>query len=68
LGTKINYSRSELLTTILTDFKVYERFGGNIMDAFTKGEEVTGELSVEVTKGILHMNYHYFHFFSQDGK
>ena len=40
----------------LTDFKVYERSGGNVMDAFTKGAEVTGELGVVVPKGKLHYN------------
>lgn len=62
------YSREHLLSMKLTDFKVYERQGGNIMDSFAKGEEVTGELGVIVPKGKLHLNYHYVPFISEDGQ
>lgn len=59
---------TRLLSMKLTDFKVYERSGGNIMDAFTKGAEVTGELGVEVPNGRVHLQYHYVPFVSEDGQ
>ena len=62
------YTRDQLLSMKLTDFKVYERSGGNIMDAFTKGTEVTGELGVEVPNGRVHLQYHYVPFVSEDGQ
>lgn len=62
------YTRNELLSMKLTDFKVYERKGGNVMDAFVKGEEITGELGVIVPKGKLHLNYHYVPIISENGQ
>ncbi|MGV8110888.1 methyl-accepting chemotaxis protein [Methanospirillum sp.] len=62
------YTRQQLLSMKLTDFSVYERNGGNIMDTFTKGVEVTGELGVIVPKGRLHLQYHYVPFVSEDGQ
>lgn len=61
------YSKNQLLSMKLTDFKVYERQGGNIMDVFTKGAEVTGILGVEVPNGKVYLNYHYVPFLSEDG-
>ncbi|KAF5091543.1 Methyl-accepting chemotaxis protein (MCP) signaling domain protein [anaerobic digester metagenome] len=65
--TVSGYSMDQLLSMKLTDFKVYERSGGNIMDAFTKGAEVTGELGVIVPKGKLHLQFHYVPLPSEDG-
>ena len=62
------YTRQQLLSMKLTDFNVYQRQGGNVMDAFTKGAEVTGELGVIVPKGRLHLQYHYVPFISEDGQ
>lgn len=62
------YTREELLSMKLTDFKVYERVGGNFMDSFTKGEEATGELGVDVPKGKLHLKFHYVPLPSEDGE
>jgi len=62
------YTREDLLSMKLTDFKVYERVGGNFMDTFTKGEETTGELGVEVPKGKLHLKFHYVPLPSEDGE
>jgi len=62
------YTRQQLLSMKLTDFKVYERSGGNVMDAFTKGAEVTGELGVVVPKGKLHLQFHYVPLPSEDGQ
>jgi methyl-accepting chemotaxis protein len=62
------YTHKELLSMKLTDFKVYERLGGNVMDAFSKGAEVTGELGVEVPKGKIHLKFHYVPITSEDGK
>ncbi|MGV8110884.1 methyl-accepting chemotaxis protein [Methanospirillum sp.] len=66
--TVSGYSMDQLLSMKLTDFKVYERSGGNIMDAFTKGAEVTGELGVIVPKGKLHLKFHYVPLPSEDGR
>ena len=65
--TVSGYSMDQLLSMKLTDFKVYERSGGNIMDAFTKGAEVTGELGFIVPKGKLHLQFHYVPLPSEDG-
>ncbi|NLV27197.1 MAG: PAS domain-containing protein [Methanomicrobiales archaeon] len=62
------YTRQQLLSMKLTDFKVYHRQGGNVMDSFTKGVEVTGELGVIVPNGRLHLQYHYVPFISEDGQ
>lgn len=62
------YTRKELLSMKLTDFKVYERGGGNVMEAFSQGKEVTGDLGVEVPKGKLHLNFHYVPLPSEDGQ
>ena len=62
------YTRRQMQSMKLTDFKVYERQGGNVMDAFSKGVEVTGELGVEVPKGKVHLNYHYVPLISDDGQ
>ena len=62
------YTRKKMQSMKLTDFKVYERQGGNVMDAFSKGIEVTGELGVEVPKGKVHLNYHYVPLISEDGQ
>ena len=62
------YTQEQMLSMKLTDFKVYERQGGNVMDAFTKGVEVTGELGVQVPKGKVHLNYHYVPLPSGDGQ
>lgn len=62
------YTMQQLLSMKLTDFKIYERSGGNVMDTFTKGDEVAGELGVIVPKGRLHLNYHYVPIVTEDGQ
>jgi len=61
------YSREHLLSMKLTDFKVFERTGGDFRDAFTKGIPVSGELGVETPKRKLYLTAHYLPLPEEDG-